>query len=285
MPIITISRGCYSHGKEIAERVASSLGYECISKEVLIEASQLFNVEETKLSSSVHDAPGLLERITHSHSRQHFLDYIQTALLEHVKKDKVVYHGLAGHLFLSDISHVVKIRVIAEMEDRVSLVCRQNNISYKKAVALIEAEDHQREEWYRAIYKKDMSDPRLYDMVLHIGRLTIDDACKLICTTASCESFKATAQSQEALNDLALVHHVKAVVAELCEAEVTAQNGIVKVRVKGQKLRNTDFTRPGMQQRVQARIQEDLQQEITELVAQIPGVRDLICDIETPYYA
>ena len=285
MSIITISRGCCSHGKEIAERVADAMGYECISKEVLLEASQYFNIPETRLSSSIHDAPGMLERIMHTHERQYFLDCIQAALLEHARKDNIVYHGMAGHLFLSGISHVIKIRVLAEMEDRIALVGKMRGIPRKEAIAVIEAEDRQREEWYHAVYKKDMSDPSLYDMVLHIGRLTIDDACALILAAAARESFQATDQSQRDLNDLALVSHVKSALADICEAEVTVADGVVTVKVKGQKLRKTGFTRPGMQQRVQTRIQEDLRQEITAQVSQIHGVRDLICDIESPYYA
>ena len=173
MSIITISRGCYSHGKEIAERVGAALGYEVISKEILLEASEACDIPEKRLSSSIHDAPGILERVTRSHERQHYLDCIRAALLDHVRNDNVVYHGMAGHLFLSGIRHVLKVRVIAEMEDRVALVCKTRDISRDEAVALIDSEDQQREEWYRSVYKKDMSDPRLYDMVLSIGRLTI----------------------------------------------------------------------------------------------------------------
>lgn len=38
MGIVTISRGSFSHGKEIAEKVAIELGYEAISREILLEA-------------------------------------------------------------------------------------------------------------------------------------------------------------------------------------------------------------------------------------------------------
>jgi hypothetical protein len=38
MSIITISRGSYSRGKEVAEKVAAALGYECISREILLAA-------------------------------------------------------------------------------------------------------------------------------------------------------------------------------------------------------------------------------------------------------
>jgi len=63
MAVITISRGSFSHGKEIAEIVAERLGYECVSREVLIEASKDFNIPELKLFHALHDSPTLLDNI------------------------------------------------------------------------------------------------------------------------------------------------------------------------------------------------------------------------------
>ncbi|NIM21548.1 MAG: cytidylate kinase-like family protein, partial [Candidatus Latescibacteria bacterium] len=57
MSIVTISRGSYSRGKEVAEKVAEKLGYECISRDVIIEACDEFNVPEVKLVRAIHDAP------------------------------------------------------------------------------------------------------------------------------------------------------------------------------------------------------------------------------------
>jgi hypothetical protein len=39
MGVITISRGSYSKGKEIAEKLAQKLEYDCISREILLQAS------------------------------------------------------------------------------------------------------------------------------------------------------------------------------------------------------------------------------------------------------
>jgi hypothetical protein len=75
MAIITISRGCFSHGLEIAEKVARRLGYECLSREVLVDAAQLFDVSERKLIKSIHDAPNILERVTNG--REKYLAYIK----------------------------------------------------------------------------------------------------------------------------------------------------------------------------------------------------------------
>ena len=46
MSIITISRGSFSKGKEVAEKLAEKLNYECISRDILIEASEHFNIPE-----------------------------------------------------------------------------------------------------------------------------------------------------------------------------------------------------------------------------------------------
>jgi len=48
MSIITISRGSYSRGKEVAEKLAETLRYECISRDILLEASEEFNIPEIK---------------------------------------------------------------------------------------------------------------------------------------------------------------------------------------------------------------------------------------------
>ncbi|MFC2123157.1 cytidylate kinase family protein, partial [Bacteroidota bacterium] len=44
MAIVTISRGSYSHGKEIAEKVSQKLGYKCLGRDTIIEASMHFNI-------------------------------------------------------------------------------------------------------------------------------------------------------------------------------------------------------------------------------------------------
>ena len=80
MSIITISRGSYSMGKKVAEKVARELSYEVISREVLLDACNRFNVPEIKLENAIHDAPGILER--YRHSKQSYIAYIRSALIE-----------------------------------------------------------------------------------------------------------------------------------------------------------------------------------------------------------
>lgn len=282
MAIVTISRGCFSHGKEIAECIADRLGYDCISQEVLLEASRTFDIPEAKLVASLHDAPGLIARITHV--RQRIIDGIQAALLAHVVKDNVVYHGFAGQILLDGIDHVLKVRVIADVEERITLLQRRKQISREAALDLIDGEDQERAEWYRSIYRIDMHDAGLYDMVLHIGRLTIADACEIICRTATGSSFRTTALSSAALADLALESHVKVAIGGLCKADVRCRDGRVQLRVRGQKLKPSGIASPHVRHQVQDRIREDVYDKIVAVLSDIPGVKDIDCNIDTPYY-
>ena len=64
MSVITISRGSYSRGVEIAEMVSEKLGYRCLARDVLIEASKEFNIPEVKLTRALEDPPSFFERFT-----------------------------------------------------------------------------------------------------------------------------------------------------------------------------------------------------------------------------
>jgi cytidylate kinase len=232
MPIITISRGSYSRGKEVAERLAEKLGYQCISRDILLEASEQFNIPEIKLIRAIHDSPSILERFTYGKER--YVAYIRATLLRYVQKDNVVYHGLAGHYFLQGIPHVIKVRVLADLEDRVQEEMRREKISAEDARYILKKDDDERRRWGIQLFGIDTWDPMLYDMVLHIKTLTVGDAVDLIRHAAQLPHFQATPESQRLIDDLALAATVEAaLVEEFPSAKVDAKHGEVFVSIKG----------------------------------------------------
>lgn len=226
MPIITISRGSYSRGKEVAEKVARELGYECISRDVLLEASAEFNIPEIKLIRALHDAPSVLERFTYGKER--YISYIKSAFMQHIRKDNIVYHGLSGHFFLQGLPNVLKVRIIADMEDRVKEEMAREEISAEKALYVLKKDDDERRKWSLQIYGTDPWDSRLYDMVLHIKTLTVQDAIDMIVDTVRKPNFQTTAQARKITDDLALAARVQANLAETApKIKVQAEDGVV----------------------------------------------------------
>jgi len=231
MSVITISRGSYSRGKEVAEKVAQRLKFECISREILLEASEHFHINEIKLIRAIHDAPSVLNRFTHG--KEKYVSYIRAAILEHVRKDNVVYHGLAGHFFLQNISHVLKVRVTADIEDRVKEEMERENISEDEARYIIRKDDDERRKWSLNLYGKDTWDSSLYDLVVHIKTKSVDNAVDLIIQAAKFPCFQTTPESQRIVNDLALAAEVKAVLVNVFpNSETSAKDGVVLVNIE-----------------------------------------------------
>lgn len=224
MAIITISRGSYSRGKEVAEAVAGRLGYDCISRDVLLDASKRFNIPEVKLIHAIHDAPTLLRRM--GRDRRNYIAYIRSALTGRVREDNMVYHGLAGHILLGDISHVLKVRIIADIEDRVTAEVARKGISREKARALLVKDDEERRKWTQSLYGKDPWDCHLYDLVIHIHKLSVGDAVDFICQAAARPQFQTTEASRQKMNDLALACRVKTAIVDVDgDAGVTCEYG------------------------------------------------------------
>ncbi len=257
MAIITISRGSFSKGREVAEKVAQTLGYTCISREVLLEASENYNIAEIKLEHALHDAPSILERFTYGKER--YLAYIAAAVLEKVHNDNVVYHGLAGQFFLRGVSHVLNVRILADIDDRVTLKMAREQLSKKEALNQLHRDDHERRQWSKQLYGVDTRDSSLYDMVLHIHKLGVDDAVKIISQAARMEQFKASPESNKVLDDLVTAAKVRArLVHDYPTVQVHADDGIVTIDVKFNQT-----------------VEPELAEEIKALTQEMPGIKEV----------
>lgn len=201
MSIITITRGSYSRGKEVAERLAKKLGYECIARDIIIEASEEYNIPEIKLIRALHDSPKVLERFFGGSER--YVKYYRSALLQHARKDNIVYHGLAGHFFLRDIPHVLKIRINADINTRVKEEMARENISAEDALYILKKDDEERRKWGIQVHGMDPWDSRLYDLVINICTLSLEDAVDLIYGVLQKPTFQTTPESQALVERLA----------------------------------------------------------------------------------
>lgn len=232
MSVITISRGSYSHGKEVAEKLAKKLGYECVSREVMLKASKHFNIPEIKLLRAIHDAPSVLDRFTYG--KQKYIAYVREALMHYFEKDNVVYHGLAGHFFVQGISHALKVRIIADFEDRVSEEMSREGISAEEARKTLLEDDKARHHWSQHLYNIDTSDQTLYDLVVHIKYISTDEAVELIYQAAKLPCFQTTPESKKAMHTLFLAAQVQAgLVEQMPSAKVDVEHGDIIVSTEG----------------------------------------------------
>jgi cytidylate kinase len=241
MGVITISRGSYSKGKEIAEKLSRNLGYECISRDILLETSAHFNIPEIKLVRAIHDAPSIFERF--KHGKEKYILFIREAFLKHIRKDNVVYHGLAGHFLSKGIPNILKIRIIANLEDRIKEEMRREHISEQEARYILKKDDEERRKWSMYLYGVDTKDSSLYDVVLHIDNLKVDDAVGILIDMAKLPSFQTTPQSKKIIDDYHLAAKAQEkLFDEFPSAEIKCKNGVVYVSIETALSLEQEFT-------------------------------------------
>ncbi|MBW1943607.1 MAG: cytidylate kinase-like family protein [Deltaproteobacteria bacterium] len=257
MGIIAISRGSYTKGKTIAEKLAQRVGYQCISREVLLKASEDFSIPEENLLRAIEDAPSFLDRITRG--KEKYITFFRASLYNSLKLDNVVYHGFAYHFFLGDIPHVLKVRIITDLEDRLAMVMERDDLSRKGALRFIENIDQQRSKWGRKLYGIDVSDPNLYDLVLNTGRITEEDATDVICRMAELPRFQTTSASKKAMEDLALAAEVETHLFNVRpRVEVCIDNGFISLKTEAQVSQDSQLVN-----------------KIEEIMKMIPGVKGI----------
>jgi cytidylate kinase len=232
MPLITISRGSMSGGKDLAECISASLGCPCVGREILIDAASKLGVPQQVLARKMEKGPGLWDRLTLE--RRIYVIAVQAALAEQIVSGNLVYHGLAGHMLLRGLPAVLRIRLIAPLEARIQTVMERQKLSRQTAEHYIHDVDEDRVRWTRFIYDVDVRDSRLYDLVVNLEGMTISTACNAVLEIVKQPEFEINESVRVRLADFALGCRVKVALATHpasrgLDLEVTTKRGVVSV--------------------------------------------------------
>lgn len=234
MPIIAISRAIFSGGLPIAEKLAERLGYPCAGRDELHESMEQFGLSDELLQSIFL---GLQDGVISPSRRVAILNLHRAALLRYVKAGNLVYHGSVGHLLLSSIPNILRVRINASMDKRVHLAMKSRRINHDQAIGIIRKDDQECEAGARCLYDVDWRDPSLYDLVLNVNNISVDNAVEVLFRMEQFETFHASPTSRREYNDLflscvvwaELVNHPQLAGADIM---VTASEG--RVTVHGQ---------------------------------------------------
>jgi cytidylate kinase len=211
MSIVTISRGLFSSGQALAERVAGMLGYRSMSRELLLEAATRYEIPEAKLTELMETSP----EVTPLRPEQLRLYRVvmQAAMCEVLQGGKIVYHGHGGQEFLPGIAHVLRVRLLAPLAYRVARVREQRHMDQASAYLYLTKVDDIRARRVQEFFGVDWQDPRRYDLLLNLARTSLDEAGQKVAEWAKRPEFQPTPASDQALQDLTVKARVEAALA------------------------------------------------------------------------
>jgi cytidylate kinase len=264
MPLITISRGSMSGGKDLAECISAALGVPCIGREILVDAAAKLGVPEQVLAKKMEKGPGLWDRLTLE--RRIYVVAVQAALAEHVVSGSLVYHGLAGQMLLRGLPAVLRLRLIAPLEVRIQTVMERQKLTRQAAEQYIQDVDSNRVRWTRFMYDADVRDSQLYDLTINLEGMTISTACRAVLEVVKQPEFEITESVRARLTDFALGCRVKVALATHpasrgLDLQVTSARGVVSIF--------GEVPQPIMLTHASSR----WEQELTQIAGSVPGVQ------------
>jgi len=261
MSIITISRGLYSSGQALAERVAEMLGYRSMSRELLLEAATRYEIPEAKLTELMETPPEVTP--LKPELLRLYRVVMQAAMCEVVQGGKIVYHGHGGQEFLPGIQHVLKVRLLAPLAYRVARVREQRQMDQASAYLYIARVDDIRARRVQEFFGIDWQDPRRYDVLLNLARISLAEAAQQVAEWAKRPQFQPTPASEQALQDLTVKARAEAALAVKEETRSVILNLLVS--------QGTVYAWGGLPG-------FGLEREVMRVIEGVEGVRDIVPD-------
>ena len=261
MSIIIVSRGSYSRGKEIAEKLAERLGHDCISRDTLFNNLEELDSRDAKLVRSIEDIPSIFSRF--QSGKETYIAYIQSTLLQKLRKDNVVYEGFVGHVFLKDIPNILKIRIISDYDDRANIVSERDKITKDQALKFIKKIDDQRKKWSQYLYGIDPSDPNQYDLVINVKQIPVETIVDTLVQISGLEQFQLTNEAKKKMDNLAMAAQVRnTLLRTQSDLKVSAEEG--KIFIYTETSNNS---------------KSDLISEMKQLFKTVPDLRQINLDL------
>ncbi len=244
MQIICISCGSQSQGEKFAKDLAAKLGYQSLGRDQLLEEATRHRIPVGKLETAIIKPHIFSERL--AQELEHYKALATSILCEKALEGNLVYYGRTGHLLLPGISHILKVRVVSDSEFRIRHVMETLQLPREKAKRYIEQIDDDRRKWVKTFYNIEWDVNTLYDLVLNLSYMNVNNAASAICSMAEIPEFKATPASTSALKDLYMASTAKLMLfsdrrTSSLNIRLTANNGVLNITYPQQQADDVDI--------------------------------------------
>jgi CMP/dCMP kinase len=198
MRAVTISREYGSGWSEVALRLAQRLGWQVIDHAIVERVAHITGTSQEEVEAHDEHTEGVLAWVLNS---LQYLDLTSTAYappgvfpadeayraaVEKIvraaaARGHVVIVGRGAQVLLAKRRDVLRIRIIAPLEQRISYVTQREGLDQRAAVFRIRKIEHERTRYLEAGYHRNPEDAHLYDLILNTSSLDPASAVNVIC--------------------------------------------------------------------------------------------------------
>lgn len=243
MQVVLISRGSMSSGQALANSLAERLSFRCVCREDLVKSVDSLGEYAKKVLKTIHTATRAYEQF--SQSRRPYLILMRQALLRFIYEGDLIYHGHAGHLLIPDLVWCLRVRIDASMQIRTKNAIERLQLPEAEAYEAVLREDEAMGRWARFMYGKDIRDPKLYDTLFSLDRLSLEGSSAMIEAALKEKEFQPSNKDLQTLEDLCIAARAEAALvmdARLVNHEIRASSRKGQVSLEGPYLEESDLS-------------------------------------------
>ncbi|HPS56993.1 MAG TPA: cytidylate kinase-like family protein [Spirochaetota bacterium] len=192
-PFVTISRQYGAGAYEVGEKLVTLMNER-------LKPEHAWAAYDRKLLDKLEKDLGLSESLAGTlteNARAKLTDLLQTnfskfppqvavyrKLVENIRtlasNGNVVIIGRAGNIITEDMANGFHVRVVAPLHQRVERMSKILSVRYEEAKQIVMERDQKRDSFISEYVKHDNTDPLNYNLVLNMGKLSVDEAAEII---------------------------------------------------------------------------------------------------------
>ncbi len=268
MPNISVFYGEFCRADSVVREVFDRTGCRLVTDATILDAAvELSGMQPHKLEKAFAATASVFNKFTHEKERA--LAFLRLAAAESLAEQNVLVSGCLAHLIPHQITHLLRVCLIAGLQSRVAVAGEQRGLAEKDALKTIARLDEDRAGWVRSLRGiDDPWSPELYDMVIPMDASSVYEAAALIDERARLPELDATAASRQAVQDFILAARVAVALARQGHGvEVSATNGKAVLTINKHVIRL-----------------ERLEQELKTIAGSVTGVRDVETRVGSGYH-
>jgi len=213
MPVIAMTQEMGSLAKDVALRLAETMGLAVMRYEIVDRVAGAMDLPKSLVGRLRAGKAGLVERMTTD--KRSIAMYTADELYALAERGNVVLRGWGATMLLRPVPHVVCVRITRSMDKRIAWVMEHLGTD---DAALAEAEirrsDRARAARMNDLFDVSWGDPVLYDLVLNTDRVSIESCVEQIRSLTARPEFAETPDSHALLASLALQARVRVALKE-----------------------------------------------------------------------
>jgi cytidylate kinase len=184
-PFIAISRDTGAQGEELARRVAERLGWKVFGRELLDYMADQYHLSRISLDFVDEKAASLFHEMFGKWldkqlvSQAEYVSRLGNIILLAAQHESIVFVGRGAQFILPRESGVA-FRVIAPKKQRIESIMQRRQCDRNDAEKFIDDTDAGRAEFIRRYFQRETADSNLYDLVLNLKYLSLDEAVEVM---------------------------------------------------------------------------------------------------------